>query len=566
MDVKKILAIIIILLVCFTAGCSEIPEEVKEIDSETEIIEEEIMDEIFDFNAIKFTDKNVLPERGAYIPWKRIEAENGETNGKILSGVKFGLVSCEASERSYVELKNTNEFVEVVSPMDCDRIIVRYGLEKGEDGTLCLYVNGELSQVLELSSFHTGWTEMDRQGRNEPMSRMMRCFEDLIITQNVASGDVIKLQKNADNTASVYRIDFIEFEKRPDMEEMPNDGNWVSILEYGVANDGITDVTADFDTAVYRANKSGKNLWLDEGEYLISETIEIPDGMDIAGAGMWYSVIIKDSEAEANGMKALRLGGNNVCKDLKITEKNGNMRINGNEGIIFSNNCIIDSVWVENTFGAGIITHGGKNNQILNCRVRGTYADSIHIAQISSNNVIRNNTIRNSGDDGIAFIAYDSVGMENNIAINNTVEVSPYARGMTIAGGNGNQLLNNVILDTAHCSGILVTVENYANRKTQYCTDFVVRNNDLIRTGMTNNGAYGGLWVWGYVETPLEGVIEGNRIIDPVMHVMTFTGVNTQEDVIVQNNILGKPGSGGQLYVKWDNANPSIGENEVLKD
>ena len=85
----------------------------------------------------------------------------------------------------------------------------------------------------------------------------------------------------------------------------------------------------------------------------------------------------------------------------------------------------------------------------------------------------------------------------------------------------------------------------------------------MIRAGQTQNSAYGGIWIWGQIVAPLQGVIEGNRVLEPVKHTVTATE-NVPDTVILRNNVLDKPGPGGQRISLRNQAAPTVEDNNQL--
>ncbi|RTE08371.1 glycosyl hydrolase family 28-related protein [Paenibacillus whitsoniae] len=490
-------------------------------------------------DAIKFTQDVSVQSPGATIPWTTFEAEDGSTNGTVLSSVTLGNLAYEASGRKAVTLDAVGKYVQITSNRSADRLTIRYSIPKDTSGTLSLYINGVHKQDLSLNSARTWRTQTAVTGG------YFRFYDEIIVTETISSGDVIKLQKDSGDTVSSYTIDFFELETRPAALTVP-DGSWLSITDYGATGTDTSDDYTAITNTITAANSGNKKVWIPAGTYYISDQITVPAGITIAGAGMWYSVINKNIPA-TSVKKAFSLGDSDTIKNIKISDIQGNNRINGHEGIRLASNSTVDGVWLENTFGAGIIGFSTPNVIIKNNRVRGTFADAIHLARNTQFALAENNTVRNAGDDGMAMVPYDELYNYNNTYKYNTVENNYWGRGMTIIGGNANTLEYNVIKDSAWSAGIMLGVENYLNQPVDHNTNFLVQYNDVIRSGQTNNNSYSAIWVYGGIDKPLAGNIQYNHVIDEVKHGITLQGY-AGNSVNVKYNTFEAPGPGG-LYI-----------------
>ncbi len=481
-------------------------------------------------------------EIGAEIPFTTYEAESGLTNGILHSGSDDrSRVSYEASGRGVVELKDPDSYVAFRSTAGADRITIRYSIPKGTEGAVSLFVNNVKKKDISLSSRRI-WNENPRVPGG-----FFRFFDEVIIDENVSHGDEIRLVKGNAEPAPVI-IDLIDLEQTPPPLEKPDD-TWFDITACGATGNDESDDTEAIRDCIAAASTGTKKVWIPAGNYYISDQISISKGIQVAGAGMWHSVIKKNIPA-ANRKRAFQMEDSTAVKNLKIEDVLGNVRINNHEGIRFSatSGVLIDGVWVANTFGAGILGANAGHAVIRNCRLTGTYADAIHIARQSVNILAQNNFVRNSGDDGLAIVTYDSTGCHDIVFRNNTVWFNYWGRGITLIGGDRNILENNLVIDGGR-AGLLIAVEEYNGKITPYVTNFVVQNNRVVRCGDITTPNRGGISLWGNVETSrMSGAVRNNEIIDPIYHALVATNWVPKE-VIIQNNTIGAPvNTGGRRF------------------
>lgn len=506
---------------------------------------------VFSFYQVIAEDIHI----GAAIPWVTYEAEDGNTNGVIHEDANRGNIAFEASGKKYVELIQEGHYVSVVSTVHANRVTVRYSIPRGTNTSVDLYVNNVRQAELDLVSF--------RIHKNQPAlpGNRFRFFDEVIHEIDISFGDEIKLVKGSISNVSYIHIDFIELEMAPAAISKPDD-TWFDITDYGASPNDSNDDTQAFKDAISAAGSGSKKVWIPQGVFLLSSEIVIPNGFTIAGAGMWHSVL-QNNVAHNNPQRGLVLGSNNIIKNFKFESTRGDRRVNQLPGLRFDsrNNVEIDGVWVENTFGAGIIGVNVTNVTIRNCRVRGTFADAIHVARRSQNCLVENNTVRNAGDDGIANVVYSSTGCRDIVFRNNTVENNYWGRGISIIGGSDCIVERNEVKGSSR-TGILIAVETYANSTTPYNRNFIVQHNRIIQCGENYHHPFGGLWVWGHVDSPMDGVIRNNEIIDPVRHGITITRF-VGEGVIIEDNQIHEPGPNGQ-YIYTDleaGYTPTIGNN-----
>lgn len=468
---------------------------------------------------------------GADMPWTKYEAEKAETSGTVKSGRRPGEVETEASGRSLVELSANGQSITFTSNRSANRLTIRYNIPEKAQGDIELSVNKGQRQTARLSSARTWLQESRKPGGH------FRFFDEVTVPVNVASGDEISLVKRDDGLA-YCKIDFIELETAPAAVAKP-DKTWLDITDYGaVGTDTIDDLPA-IVACLKAAAARGKKVWIPAGDFYINDEVAVPDGVTISGAGIWHATIKKNIPSAKN-VKGLNLGLNCSVSHLKVEDVLGSERENGRIGVFLNSGCDVNDVWVANTFGAGIMGKNIHDVTIRNCRVRGSFADAIHIARSSYNCLAENNTVRNSGDDGLAIVPYASEGCRNIVYRYNTVENNYWGRGLTLLGGDRNVLEYNRTVDSP-VSGIMVGVETYRGVSTKYCTNFKVQYNDIVRAGDPQSNAHAALWILDAVPgAPMTGMARSNRITDYVGNGITVSG-HVGGEVAVRDNEVDDP-------------------------
>ena len=196
---------------------------------------------LFALAAIALFAHRVMAEMvapGAAVPWITLEAEQAKTTGRVLGPDYAGQTAVrEASGRRCVRLSSTGQYLEFKATADAQGIVVRYCIPDSPDGqgidaTLGLYINGHPLKKLPMTSRYShlyGRYPFD----NKPSSGAPRNFWDEVrlMPGSIHKGDAIKLQKDADDTAAEYLIDFVDLESVPVALMKPE--NSLPITDFG---------------------------------------------------------------------------------------------------------------------------------------------------------------------------------------------------------------------------------------------------------------------------------------------------------------------------------------------
>ncbi|WP_428957759.1 CARDB domain-containing protein [Streptomyces sp. cg35] len=481
--------------------------------------------------------RTLVVGRGAAVPYTEYEAEDGRTNGTLLSADAertFGHTNfaTESSGRKSVRLNATGEYVEFTSTTPSNSIVVRNSIPDaaaggGQDATLSLYANGTFVRKLNLSSKHSwlyGTTDDPEGLTNRPGGDARRLFDEshALLTETYPEGTKFRLQRDSGDNASFYIVDLIDLEQVAAPAAKPD--SCVSITEYGaVPNDGIDD--ADAIQRAVTADQKGDIpcVWIPAGQWRQEKKILTDDPQDrgqynqvgirdvtIRGAGMWhaqlYSLIAPQDAGGINhpheGNFGFDIDDNTKISDIAIfgsgTIRGGDGNAEGGVALNgrFGKDTKITNVWIEHAnVGAWVgrdysnipeLWGPGDRVEFNGVRIRDTYADGVNFANGTRNSTVFNSSFRNTGDDAMAVWASKyvkdtsvDVGHDNHFR-NNTVQLPWRANGIAVYGGYGNTIENNLISDTMNYPGIMLATDH---DPLPFSGTTLIANNGLYRTG-----------------------------------------------------------------------------------
>ncbi|GAA3569355.1 discoidin domain-containing protein [Kribbella ginsengisoli] len=416
---------------------------------------------------------------GASLPFTILEAESSATNGsKIGPSYSQGTLAAEASNRQAVTL-NGGQYVEFTAPGTTNAINVAYSIPDGRTGTLSVYVNGQkLSQQLQVTSKYsyvdTGWIVGSRTHKLYDHARLQ-------LGQTVNAGAKIKLQVDGENTAGPYTIDDVEFENVAGPAGQP--GGSISITDRGADGSGTNDSTGAIQSAIDSARGSGGTVWIPAGRFKVGGTIN-PDGVTIRGAGRWHSTLLSSHLIDrTNG------GGNVKLYDFavigEVTERNDSSPDNFVNGQLGPNS-IVSGLWLQH-LKVGLWLTGNNDNLVVeNNRFYDMTADGLNLNGTAYNVQVRNNFLRNQGDDALAMWSLHAANRNSTFA-NNTIVQPNLANGIAIYGGTDLTVRDNLISDTnALGGGIAISNQSFGSPFYPLAGTITVSGNTLVRTGAMN--------------------------------------------------------------------------------
>lgn len=162
-----------------------------------------------------------------------------------------------------------------------------------------------------------------------------------------------------------------------------------------------------------------------------------------------------------------------------------------------SNNLIVEGITLHTSPGQAIFVYGGSGGRFRNLTVHTTGADGIQLTRGATSFEVVDNTIYNTGDDGIGVISYLATGQVNHDACSaglvarNTITNVTVGRGIAGSGIQQVTIEDNTI-NGCDQAGILVAGDGAAHRS----ADVIVQDNHIRDTGRdipefgTGDGCY----------------------------------------------------------------------------
>lgn len=419
--------------------------------------------------VLVFVPLAVRAQSGATVPWTTYEAENMVTTGTVL-GPQYGpnIVASESSGRKCVQLNATGQYVQFTNQAAANSLVVRYSVPDtvgggGADYTLSLYTNNVFAGKLPLTSRYS-WLYGSFPFTNSPASGSPRNFYDEVRTNGLAlgAGVVVKLQKDAGDSATNYVIDFADVENVAAPAGQPGGSVSVKSAPYNAAGDGVTDDTL----AMQNCLNANNNVWLPAGNYKITGSINIPAGRTLRGAGMWHTTLVGDASLYGSPAERITLNGagsNIQLADFAIVGRldyRNDSEANDGLGGTFGTNSSIARVWVEHTkAGAWLVNSRGL--VVQDCRFRNTLADGIGLVVGMRSTTVTNCTARGTGDDCFAIWPADYFAQTYapglNVITRCTGQLAWLANGGTIYGGEANRIEDCLFQDMSYGCGILIS-------------------------------------------------------------------------------------------------------------
>ncbi|MGW9027731.1 discoidin domain-containing protein [Streptomyces sp. NPDC055722] len=411
---------------------------------------------------------------GATLPFTSVEAESATTTGtRIGPDYTQGTLASEASGRQAVRL-GAGQRVEFTVPRAANAVNVAYSVPDGQSGTLNVYVNGtRLSKTLEVTSKYsyidTGWI---------PGSKTHHFFDNarLLLGQNVQAGDRIAFE----STGTQVSVDVADFEQVPAAAAQP--AGSVSVTSKGADPSGQGDSTQAFRDAIAAAQ--GGVVWIPPGDYRLTSSLSGVQNVTLQGAGSWYSVVHTSRFIDQSGSS-----GNVHIKDFavlgEVTERVDSSPDNFVNGSLGPNSSV-SGMWIQH-LKVGLWLTGNNDNLVVeNNRILDTTADGLNLNGTAKGVRVRNNFLRNQGDDSLAMWSLYSPDTNSRFE-NNTISQPNLANGIAIYGGTDIAVRNNLISDTnALGSGIAISNQKFLDPFNPLAGTITVDGNTLVRTGAMN--------------------------------------------------------------------------------
>jgi hypothetical protein len=465
------------------------------------------------------------------------------TNGTVIGpDYTQGDLATEATGREAVQLTAQGQFVQFTLTAPANAFDLSYALNQGASGSLSVYVNGsKLSQELSLTSAHSYISTPNIMG-----SKTHHFFDDarMLLPSILPAGSTVKLQVGPGNTAVPYTISVADFYDVPPAASRP--ANSVSVVAEGADPTGRADSTAAFGKAISAATAKGGPVWIPPGTFLISSPLQVKSAT-IVGAGDWYAQIktnaFIDNTTAVPGpvnLSGFAILGSTVGRHDDSTAN----AINGSLGT----GSVVNGLWIQDTNVGFWLQFGNKNITVENCEILSTDADGLNFNGNATDSTVKNNFIRNTGDDGLAIWSYPAA--DSGITLSNNTVVQPnLANGIADYGGSDNTITRNVIADTnALGSGLAISNEQFLSPGFAPLSGTItVSDNVLLRTGAMNPNWHhpmGAIRIDSY-DYPINDVtinVTGNTVDDSPFsafeivagggHGLPVTGLNVSNNTV----------------------------------
>ncbi len=508
-------------------------------------------------------DPSLVAGRGADLGIVEQEAENAATNGTVIGpGTTAYTLPAEASGRSAVNL-TPGQYVEFTLPAAANAITVRYSLPDAPGGggitaPLDVSVNGRGHRTMTLTSQYA-WLYNEYPFSNDPGAGPLfpdywttecGCVPDqttpepvfptpfrpnhfydeqrLLLGHAYKAGDKIRLSVPAGSAASVTTIDVLDSQlvARPKVDLFA-----ANVLLFGADPTGRRDSAGAIDRAIAFAQKTHLKVYVPPGTYQVNRHI-IVDNVTIEGAGSWYTIFkghqvtlstpapdgsvhtgvgFYGKDASAGGSHNVHLSGFAIEGDVR--ERIDTDQVNGVGGAF--DDSTVDGLYIHHT-KVGIWLDGPMNNvKITDNVIADQVADGVNFHTGVTNSVIRNNFIRNTGDDALAL--WSEKGEDaHDVIDHNTVQTPVLANGIAVYGGTDNTVSDNLIADPIREGSGLQVGSRFGSQP--FTGHLWITDNTTVRAGtyeLNWNIGLGAIWIYA-LERSIDADIEvsGDDFLD----------------------------------------------------
>ncbi|MFK4153500.1 discoidin domain-containing protein [Streptomyces fungicidicus] len=411
---------------------------------------------------------------GATLPFTSVEAEAAAGTGtRIGPDYTQGTLASEASGRRAVRL-DAGRRVEFTVPRAANAVNVAYSVPDGQSGSLAVYVNGRrLARTLPVTSKYsyvdTPWIAGSRTHHLYDNTRML-------LGRDVQAGDTLALEA----TGVQVTVDVADFEQAPDPDAKPSGA--VSVTDKGADPGGQGDSTQAFRAAIAAAQ--GGTVWIPPGEYRLTSSLNGVQNVTLQGAGHWHSIV-----RGSRFIDQASSSGNVHLKDFavigEVTERVDSSPDNFVNGSLGPNSSV-SGMWLQH-LKVGLWLTGVNDDLVVeNNRFLDMTADGLNLNGNARGVRVRNNFLRNQGDDALAMWSLNAPDVNSSFE-NNTVSQPNLANGIAIYGGTDITVRGNLISDTnALGSGIAISNQKFLDPFHPLSGTITVDGNTLVRTGAMN--------------------------------------------------------------------------------
>lgn len=363
-----------------------------------------------------------------------------------------------------------------------------------------------------------------------------------------ASGAIISLQNQIDDIHGIIAT--------PEM--------------FGAVGDGITDDTADIQSAL---NAADTILML--GDYKITDTLTVPAGVNIIGPG---SIIIDDSNTQFDG---LDLQGNNTIKNMVFTNTYATLRLG--DAVIAATNKThlkVEGCTFENiTLGYCVLFDQCEHIEIEhNIMKHYSYAgimlmNGCMFITVQFNYIYDGQWTGNSNRYGISVSGYDSVATRAARYIkcnfNHVEDVTPLWEGIDSHSCQDAEFIGNTIINTG--IGIQFSAPTTPTLQSGKTMNNVRIAHNFIKTGVKPDNQASGILCTIHSTRgigPIENVDIKNNYIEltgnTYYHSSIVAGISLRsnnKDCIIESNTIKNSAPG--ISIGAEATNIHIMGNEI---
>jgi hypothetical protein len=436
-------------------------------------------------------DPALVAGRGAAVDFLEQEAENAATSGVVIGPDRSAYtLAAEASGRKAVRLL-PGQYVEFTLPAAANAVTVRYSIPDAPGGggitaPLDLITKGHRQTVTLTSQF--SWLYNQYPFTNDPNADLLHpdwwitecsCVPAATVPPPVLvkpfrpnhfydeqrvwldrvhrAGDRVRLAVPAGGVPTVIDLLDSQLVGAPAV-----DLRAVNAVRFGADPSGRRDSAGAIEAAIDFARRHNLPIYLPPGTFQVNRHI-IVDGVTIEGAGSWYTIIrghevalptpapdgsvhtgvgFYGRDASVGGSHGVHLTGFAIEGDVR--ERIDLDQVNGIGGSL--NDSIVEHLYIHH-IKVGLWLDGPMTNlRIRDNVIADQLADGLNFHTGVTNSVVRNNFIRNTGDDGLAMWS-ERIADANDVFDHNTVQTPVLANGIALYGGTDNTVSNNLIAD-----------------------------------------------------------------------------------------------------------------------
>lgn len=272
-------------------------------------------------------------------------------------------------------------------------------------------------------------------------------------------------------------------------------GRLLDVRSFGTVGDGLADDTAALRRAL-AALRAGDTLRFPAGTYrhdtrLVIDTTDVT--LEAQGATLHASNPADQALLiQANGVRVLGFRLTALTDHRRDAPWESRIAVwRHGEGLApltdihIRDNLIVESgepgsARANSSSSAAIFIHNARRFTVAGNTVRRSLADAIHITGGSSEGRVIGNTVRDSGDDMVAVVSYQTSGLVRDVLIaSNDLRGAYWGRGITVVGGEAVTVRDNSVDATTHAAGIYIARE--AGYRTHGVRNVRVEGNRITR-------------------------------------------------------------------------------------